>query len=223
MNLTPLLLTLKVSIISTSLVFILGLLLVEAASRLALRTRNVVRLIATLPLALPPTVLGYYLLVVFARGTVIDKVFKALFGTSLIFTWPAAVVASMIAAFPLFFMTAMPAFEGIDKSLINAAKTLGKTNWQIFRQVKLPLAWRGIASGTLLAFARALGEFGITLMIAGNIPGKTQTAPLAIYDFVVSGNRSAANSLAAILALAGFIFLFLGIWLSQRRRYKFQR
>ncbi len=216
----PLWLSFKVAFIASAIVLTVGLSLIGLATRLGSRSRDILRVITSIPLVLPPTVVGYYLLVVISRDSAPGALFRNLFGFDLVFTWQAAVVASVIASFPLFFMTALPAFESIDKSIINAARTLGKSETQIFWLIKLPLAWRGILSGISLAFARALGEFGITLMIAGNIPGKTQTAPLAIYDFVVTGNRAAANNLALITTVFGIGLLLIGLWLVQRRAYK---
>ncbi len=216
----PLWLSFKVAFIASAIVLTVGLSLIGVATRLGSRSRDVLRVITSIPLVLSPTVVGYYLFVVMSRGSGPGALFRNLFGFDLVFTWQAAVLASVIASFPLFFMTALPAFESIDKSIINAARTLGKSEIQIFWLIKLPLAWRGILSGISLAFARALGEFGITLMIAGNIPGKTQTAPLAIYDFVITGNRAGANSLALITTVFGISLLLVGLWLVQRRAYK---
>lgn len=217
MNAVPLWLSLRVATLATLIVLVSGLTLVGLATKVSERLRNIFRIVATIPLVLPPTVLGYYLLVVISRQSVLGKLFHSIFGFDLVFTWQAAVLASSVAAFPLFFMTAMPAFESIDKSIIDAARTLGKSDLQIFWLIKLPLAWRGILSGVSLSFARAIGEFGVTLMIAGNIPGKTQTAPLAIYDYVVIGNREAANVLALITTIFGIALLLFGMWFVQRR------
>lgn len=219
MNLEPLWLSLKVALLGTAITVVSGLALIGLATYLQARWRDIIRMLATLPLVLPPTVLGYYLLVLLGRDTFLGGAFKDIFGFDLVFTWQAAVVASAVSSFPLFFMTTMPAFENIDESLINAARVLGKSEWHIFWQVKLPLARLGILSGASLAFSRALGEFGVTLMIAGNIPGKTQTAPLAIYDYVVQGDRAAANWMVSVTTLFGFAFLFFGVWFFQRRHY----
>jgi len=217
MNMTPLWLSLKVATIATFFVLGLGLTFIGFAAEWPARARNLARLPATLPLVLPPTVLGYYLLVLIGRDSAFGHLWLKLFGFDLVFTWQAAVVAAAIASFPLFFMTAMPAFESIDASIVNAARTLGKSQWQIFWLIKVPLAWRGILSGISLAFSRALGDFGVTLMIAGNIPGKTQTAPLAVYDYVISGDRGAANQLALITTVFGVTLLFIGTWLVHRK------
>ena len=217
MSLNPLLLSLKVASLATVIVLIGGLGLIGVTTRLRPRWRHLIRMGATLPLVLPPTVLGYYLLVLLGRESALGVLWERVFGFDLVFTWQATVVAATVASFPLFFMTAIPAFESIDDSVINAARTLGKSDWQIFWLIKLPLAWRGILSGVSLAFSRALGDFGITLMIAGNIPNKTQTASLAIYDYVVAGERGAANQMALITTVFGVVLLSIGTWVVHRR------
>ena len=217
MDLTPLFLSLKVASLATLLVIVIGLAVAGLTTRLNVRSRYIVRLGATMPLVLPPTVLGYYLLVMVGRDSALGTVWRSVFGFDLVFTWHAAVMAAAIASFPLFFMSALPALEEIDRSIINAARTLGKTEGQIFWQIKLPLAWRGIVAGASLAFARAIGDFGVTLMVAGNIPGRTRTAPLAIYDYVVVGDRVAANQLAAVTTVFGLALLFVGTWFAHRR------
>jgi molybdate transport system permease protein len=142
---------------------------------------------------MPPTVLGYYLIVLIGRRGWIGGWLWDTFGINLMFTWQGAVFASAIVAFPLVFKSARAAFEGVDTQLENAARTLGVTEFGVFVRITLPLAWRGILAGTMLAFARAMGEFGATLMVAGNIPGKTQTLSLAVYDAVQAGQDDLAN------------------------------
>ncbi|MFY9752508.1 MAG: molybdate ABC transporter permease subunit [Candidatus Acidiferrales bacterium] len=133
-----------------------------------------------LPLVLPPTVVGFLLLLLFGRNGPLGK-FLLTFGASVVFSWPATVIAAAVVAFPLMYLTARAALEQVDPDLLQAARTLGATEWRVFREVALPLAWPGVLAGTILSFARALGEFGATLMLAGNIPGKTETIPIAIY------------------------------------------
>ena len=142
--------------------------------------RGLIDSIFTLPLVLPPTVLGFFLLLICGKNGTVGKLF-ALMGKNIIFTWSATVIAAIVVAFPMMYRSARSAFEQIDTNLIAAAKTLGLSNWKIFYKIAIPLAWPGIIGGVVLSFARALGEFGATMMIAGNIPGKTQTMPLAIY------------------------------------------
>jgi molybdate transport system permease protein len=152
-------------------------------------------------------VLGYYLLVVIGRQGPLGRFLEQSFGINLIFTWEAAVLASTIVSIPLFVRAAQAAFEAVDRNLENAARTLGRSEPSIFLTVSLPLAWRGILAGTALAFARALGEFGATLMVAGNIPGQTQTMPIAIYDAVQSGNTALANLLVGVVTVAAIVAL----------------
>jgi molybdate transport system permease protein len=139
-----------------------------------------------LPLVLPPTVVGFFLLLLFGRNGPLGKLLLAM-GTTIVFSWPATVIAAAVVSFPLMYLTARAALEQVEPRLLQAARTLGASEWRVFREVALPLAWPGILAGTILAFARALGEFGATLMIAGNIPGRTATIPIAIY-FAVEDN-----------------------------------
>ena len=133
-----------------------------------------------LPLVLPPTVVGFLLLLIFGRNGPLGKLLLRM-GTTIVFSWPAKVIAAAVVAFPLMYLTARAALEQVDPEYLQAARTLGATEWRVFREVALPLAWPGVLAGTILSFARALGEFGATLMLAGNIPGKTETIPIAIY------------------------------------------
>src|ERR1700747_1999678 len=140
-----------------------------------------------LPLVLPPTVVGFLLLLLFGRNGPLGKLFLR-FGATIVFSWPATVIAATVVAFPLMYLTARAALEQVEPSLLQAARTLGASAWRAFRDVALPLAWPGVLAGTILSFARALGEFGATLMLAGNIPGRTETIPIAIY-FAVEANE----------------------------------
>ena len=133
-----------------------------------------------LPLVLPPTVVGFFLLLLFGRRGPLGKLLEH-FGVTIVFSWPATVIAAAVVAFPLMYLTARAALEQVDPQFLQAARTLGASEWRVFREVALPLAWPGVLAGTILSFARALGEFGATLMLAGNIPGKTATIPIAIY------------------------------------------
>jgi molybdate transport system permease protein len=149
------------------------------------------------PLLLPPTVLGYYLLIVISRHGAVGSLLEGL-GVELAFTWKAAVLASAVGSFPLFVRTAQAGFESVDRQLEDAARTLGYYEWRVFWTVSLPLAGRAVAAGAALAFSRGFGDFGITLMVAGNIPGQTQTLPLAIYDLVQANAMREANILAVL-------------------------
>ena len=144
-----------------------------------------------LPLVLPPTVVGFILLLLFGRNGPLGELLRRA-GMTLVFSWPATVVAATVVAFPLMYLTARAALEQVDSSFLQAARTLGAPEWRVFREIALPLAWPGILAGTILSFARALGEFGATLMVAGNIPGKTETIPIAIYFAVEGGEISRA-------------------------------
>ena len=210
-DLFPLWLSLRVALSATLLTLALGLPLAWLLARVRFRGRDLLSAAVTLPIVLPPTVLGYYLLLALGRQGPLGHFLEANLGMTLVFTWYAAVVASTVVSMPLLVRAAQAAFEAIDPSLENAARTLGRSEREIFLTVTIPLAWRGILAGTVLAFARALGEFGATLMVAGNIPGSTQTMPIAIYDAVQAGNLDLANLLVlAITAATILAMLALG-------------
>jgi molybdate transport system permease protein len=204
---TALWLTLKVAFFATALALILGVAAGFAIARTRLPGRRLVEAILTLPMVLPPTVLGYYLIVTFGRNSAFGGWLHQTFGISLIFTWQGAVIAAATVAFPLVFTSARAAFEGVESNFEKAARVLGASELKVFVRVTLPLALRGIAAGTLLAFARAMGEFGATLMIAGNIPGKTQTLSMAIYDAVQAGNDTLANVLVVVISVMCVVIL----------------
>ncbi len=205
--LTPLWLTLKVAFTSTLLAFLAGVPLAFLVARKKFWGRELLDSLATLPLVLPPTVMGYYLIVVWGRNGWLGRWLHEVWGITLMFTWQGAVLAAALVSFPLVFKSARAAFEEVDRNLENVARTLGLSEGAIFRRVSLPLALRGILAGTMLAFARAMGEFGATLMMAGNLPGKTQTLSLAIYDAVQAGNDNLA--LALVLLTSGACILIL--------------
>jgi molybdate transport system permease protein len=161
----------------------------------------------TLPMVMPPTVLGYYLLVLLGRRGALGGWLQETFGVSLIFTWQGAVIAAAIVAFPLVFKPARAAFEAVDGRLEDAARVLGLREAAVFFRVTLPLAWRGILAGVLLAFARALGEFGATLMVAGSIPGRTQTLSIAVYEAVQAGQDGIANNLVLLTSATCILVL----------------
>ncbi|AIP07281.1 molybdate ABC transporter permease subunit [Burkholderia pseudomallei] len=212
----PLLLSLKVAGWATALDLVLGVAAGYALARWRSGARDVVDSLLTLPLVLPPTVLGYYLLVLLGRrgvlGAWLDRI-----GIQLVFTWQGAVIASMVVAFPLILKSARAAFEAVDPQLERAARTLGISETGVFFRVTLPLAARGILAGALLAFARALGEFGATLMIAGNLPGRTQTLSVAVYAAVQAGDDATANFLVLVTsATCVLILLIAGRLVPQR-------
>lgn len=205
----PLFLSLRVSVLAATLALVVGVALAAWLARHRHPLTNVVDGVVNLPLVLPPTVLGYYLLVIWGARSPLGR-FLAGLGIPLVFTWRGAVLAAATVALPLVVQSARAAFEAVDPSLADVARTLGRSEWAIFRTITLPLAWRGILAGAVLAFARALGEFGATLMVAGNIPGKTQTMPIAIYDAVQAGDQTRANLLVAVLTLVA-VCLLVGI------------
>jgi molybdate transport system permease protein len=197
----PLLLTLKVAGWATALNLVLGVGVGFAMARLRFPGRELLDALLTLPMVMPPTVLGYYLLVVIGSQGVLGAWLLEQFGIRLIFTWQAAVIAATIVAFPLVFKAARAAFENVEPQLEDAARTLGIGEAGVFFRVSLPLAWRGILAGLLLAFARATGEFGATLMVAGSIVGKTQTLSIAVYEAVQAGQDATANFLVAVTSV----------------------
>lgn len=196
-----LLLSLKVASFATLINGVLGVAVGFMLARTRFAGRELLDALLTLPLVLPPTVLGYYLLVVIGRHGVLGAWLYAHFDISLIFTWQGAVLAATLVAFPLVLKSARAAFEGVDPQLEKAARVLGLNEWAVFLRVTLPLAWRGILAGLLLTFARALGEFGATLMVAGSIPGRTQTLSVAVFEAVQSGQDATANMLVGITSL----------------------
>lgn len=203
----PLALTLKVAGFATLLALLTGGLCGFLLARYSFWGRDVLDAVCTLPMVMPPTVLGYYLIVIIGRRGWIGEWLHDTFDVNLMFTWQGAVFASAVVAFPLVFKSARAAFEGVDTQFENAARTLGSSELRVFLRVTLPLAWRGVLAGTMLAFARAMGEFGATLMVAGNIPGKTQTLSLAVYDAVQAGQDDLANFLVAVTSIVCVLIL----------------
>ena len=197
----PLALTLKVAGWATLLNLVLGVGVGFVLARRRFPGRELLDALLTLPMVMPPTVLGYYLLVLIGRRGPIGAWLQAHFGIQLIFTWQGAVIAATIVAFPLVFKSARAAFEAVDPQLEQAARVLGLGEAAVFFRVTLPLAWRGILAGVLLAFDRATGEFGATLMVAGSIPGKTQTLSVAVYEAVQAGQDDVANFLVAVTSV----------------------
>lgn len=170
--------------------------------------KEIFDVILTLPLVLPPSIIGYYLIVVMGRRGILGGWLDQYFSWSLMFTWYAAVLAAAVVAFPLMLKSARAAFESIDRQYIYAAQLMGKSSWQIFCTITLPLAKRGLLGGAILTFTRALGEFGATLMVAGNIPGKTNTIPLTIYSFAESGEWGKAHVIVLIYTLSASVLLY---------------
>ena len=211
----PLLLSLKVSLWATAINAVLGVAAAYLLSKWRSAFANVVDSILTLPLVLPPTVMGYYLLVLLGRRGVFGSWLSQM-GINLVFTWQGAVIAASVVSFPLVLRSARAALEGVNPLLENAARVLGLSEVAVFFRVSLPLASRGILAGILLAFARALGEFGATLMIAGNLPGRTQTLSVAIYDAVQAGDDDAALGMVLVTSVTCVVVLMIAGRLAPR-------
>jgi molybdate transport system permease protein len=196
---SPLRLSIQVSFIATVLVAMTGTALGYILSRRDFFAKDAIDAIITLPMILPPTVTGYYLILIFGRQGIIGRPIYDLTGWTMAFTWHAAVVASFVVSFPLMVKTARAAIDSVDPELEKASLLLGKREVETALRITLPLAWKGVLAGIVLSFARGIGEFGATLMLAGNIPGKTATMPLAIYSATQSGDYTLANLLVVIL------------------------
>ena len=205
----PLTLTLRVASVATVLALIMGVGLGWLFARTKLPGRSVLEAVCMLPLVLPPTVLGYGILVLMGRRSALGGWLRENFDYTVIFNWHGAVIASTLVALPLVLKGASSAFTQVDRNLEAAARTLRQSRWSTFVRVTLPLAWPGILAGTLLAFARAMGEFGASLMVAGSIPGQTQTASMAIYDAVQAGRDDIALMLALIVSAISVAILVL--------------
>ena len=200
MDFSPLWISLKVAVCATVFTFFLGL------------------LSARLPMVLPPTVVGFFLLIIFGKHSLLGGLLLKM-GISVLFTWQGAVIAAVVVSFPIMYRTARGALEQVDVNLIYAARTLGMSETKIFFRIQLPAAWPGVAAATILAFARAMGEFGATIMLAGNIPGRTQTMSVAIYTAVQSGDRSLAYYWVAIIMGISFFTIFLmNYWMGYQER-----
>ncbi len=216
-DLFPVWLSLRVALLATLLTLAAGLPLAWLLARRRFPGRDLLEAAVVLPLVLPPTVLGYYLLLLIASQGPVGRVLGAV-GIELAFTWRAAVLAAAVGSVALLVKAAQAGFESVDARLEQAARTLGRSEWGIFWSITLPLAWRAVVAGTVLAFCRALGDFGITLMVAGSIPALTQTLPLAIYDHVQSNRMAEANALA-LLAVIGVTALLMGLGRLARLRF----
>ncbi|WP_054958528.1 molybdate ABC transporter permease subunit [Paenibacillus dakarensis] len=206
---SPIRLSLQVAAISSVVSTCIGIILAWQMSIRKIRGKVIIDTIFMLPLVLPPTVVGFLLLVMLGRNSWIGQLFDVLFSSSIIFTWGAAVISSVVVSFPLVYQTMKTGIRAIDQSLIDAARSNGANEWQIFRHITLPLSFPSIMTAYILSFARSLGEFGATLMIAGNIPGKTQTVPTAIYVAVDSGEMTMAWVWTISTILISFMLLFL--------------
>lgn len=204
----PLRLSLQVTALATAILLFAGLALGVLLAKVDFPGRIIVETVVLLPLVLPPSVVGYFLLVVLGRGSPI----REWVGLDILFTWPAAAIASAVVGLPLMVQATRAAVAGVSPSLQNAARTLGSSELGVFFRVTLPLARRGVLAGLILGGARAMGEFGATLMVAGSIPGRTQTLPLAVYDAVLVQDYTLANQMVLLLTWLAFI----GIWWVRR-------
>ncbi len=214
-DLAPLWLSLRVSLMATVLVFALGVPLAWLLARRNFWGKELLNGLTSLPLVLPPTVLGYYLLVALGQQSPLGRWLDGI-GLPLVFSWRGAVVAAAIAAFPLMAQTARAGFEAVDPRLEAIARTLGRSDFAIFWRVTLPLAWPSLLAGAALTFARALGDFGATLMVAGNIPGRTQTASIYIYDLLQANRPAEAGVMALIISLLALLLFLISQTLTRR-------
>ena len=210
MELSPLIITLETAVVATVVTFLAGIGLALAVVRMR-RFQGLADAIITLPMVLPPTVVGFFLLVFLGRRSAVGR-FLLQFDLSLVFTWKAAVIAAVVVSLPLMYRTARGAFEQLDPNILAAARTLGVSEWRIFWRVLLPNARAGILAGLVLSFTRALGEFGATIMFAGNIPGTTQTMSTAIYAAVQANDYDLAFDWAAAIVLFSLFFVVLMNW-----------
>lgn len=213
----PILLSLKIATLATILIFCISIVLLKLLMKTNYTIKNIIETILTLPLVLPPSVVGYGLLIIFSRNSFIGKFIYNIFNTQIIFSIPGGIIAASVVAFPLMYQSIKNTILTIDNYCIEAARTMGASELQIFLKITLPLAWPGILSGFILSFARCIGEFGATLMVMGNIPGKTQTIPTAIYFAVEKGDNHTANLLVLFITLLSFsLTLILNFYLKKK-------
>ncbi|PYE48292.1 molybdate ABC transporter permease subunit [Paenibacillus barcinonensis] len=205
----PVRLSLQVALLSSIVALLIGVAVAWKMSRSSSRGKVFLETLLMLPLVLPPTVVGFLLLVLLGRRSLLGRWIEAIFSAPVIFSWWAAVIASIVVAFPLVYQTMKSGFNGVDRDLEDAGRSIGANEWQVFRYITLPLAGRALMTAFILGFARALGEFGATLMIAGNIPGKTQTVPTAIYVAVDSGNQTMAWAWTISIIIISFLMLLM--------------
>ena len=208
MDYSPLFISLKIALIATFCTFFAGILLAYGVGKLR-RGAFLVDAVIMLPMVLPPTVIGFFLLLLLGKRSLIGELLFNSFDFSIVFTPQAAVIAAFVVSLPLMYRTARGAFEQLDQNIVAAARTLGVSEWRIFWRLILPNSWQGILAGTILAFTRAVGEFGATIMFAGNVPGKTQTMSVAIYAAVQANDYDLAKLWAIIIVIFSVLFLFL--------------
>ncbi|WP_010531290.1 molybdate ABC transporter permease subunit [Lentibacillus jeotgali] len=221
MNMTPLILSLKTAGTATLIVFVTGVFLARIITRSRFPGKRLLESILMLPLVLPPTVVGFGLLYLFGNNGIIGKWLSEWFGVQIVFTWTGAVIAAIVVAFPLMYQSAAASFQRYNRNIENAALTMGASKWRVFWTISFPLAWPGLLAGLVLTFARALGEFGATLMIAGYIPNRTETIPLAIYFAAESGNNEAALFWVISILIIGLSAILWLNWWSERNILRF--
>ena len=213
----PIILSIRVALVATAIAFFLGIFFAYLLTKKKVPGKNIWETILILPMILPPSIVGYLLLKLFGKRGPIGAFLLDTFGIQVVFTWIACVIAATVVALPLMYQNAKGAFQSVDPTLEIAARTLGSSSFKVFRTVTRPLSIPGIVSGIVLTFARALGEFGATLMLAGNIPGRTQTIPTAIYYSVVTGKEDEAMNLVVVMVLFSFALVFgLNMWLKKK-------
>lgn len=208
MDFSPLRISVETAVLSTVITFFLGIIISYWMANFKGKSKGIIDGLFTLPLILPPTVVGFFLLLICGKNGPVGKFFK-LFNTSIIFSWSATVIAAVVVSFPMMYRTSRAAFEQIDVNILFAARTLGLSEFKIFYKIAIPMAMPGIIGGLVLSFARAIGEFGATLMIAGNIPGKTQTMPLAIFFAAEGGDMQKAMLWVIIIVLLSLVLILL--------------
>lgn len=218
-DLSPIIISLRTATLSIIVTFFLGVAAAQLVFRLKSKTmKTILDGLFTLPLVLPPTVAGFFLLYIFGMRRPIGKFFIEYFAVKVAFSWGATVLAAVVISFPLMYRAARGAFEQVDPDVLSAGRTIGMSEWKIFWKVQLPIAWPGVISGAVLAFARGLGEFGATAMIAGNIKEKTRTLPLAVYSAVASGNMKEAGEYVAVLVCISFIVVIYMNYFSMEKK-----
>ena len=221
-NLSPLWLSFKTAAIATVIVFICGVFLARVISRNSFYGKSMVEAVILLPLVLPPTVVGFGLLYLFGKNGFLGQLLSNWFDVQVVFSWYAVIIAAVVVSFPLMYQSAAAAFQQYELNIENAAYTMGASKWKVFWTISFPLAWPGLLSGLVLSFARALGEFGATLMLAGYIPNVTDTIPLAIYFAVESGNIEMAKFWVVVIVLLGFSAILWLNWWSKRHMMRFK-
>lgn len=220
MDISPLIISIKTSLVATLITFIIGIIISYKIFWYKGRYESLIDTILTLPLVLPPTVVGFFILITIGKNGPVGMILKTI-DINLIFTWTATVISAVIVSFPIMYRSLKSSFEQIDNNMIFAAKTLGLSEKEIFMKIMLPISYPGIIGAVILSFARAIGEFGATLMIAGNIPGKTQTMPIAIFFAVESGDMNKAMSWVMIIIGISAIVITISNFISKSRDKKF--